>query len=515
MKFLGHCTLPSSDQDLNSVVSKMAIFLINRIASIIDETNFSHFIDFFAEFRGSKIPHLESVSKKVDEIWLKLWDEGKFSYPRKVSRRIANGIFILNRGNITNSRYIIEILPLLEDKFYFQFIESISQNCPLTFNPYMLSFSHHRQILLVNKIIFSNFTKDNAKKLVSLLFDLNTCISVRERIACLMYCILKYSTPLFHLFMDQFKRCNLSDIDHLIIRFFQFVPQSLLLNHLDMLEICSNEITVSSLIDVGLWEPAQESHSISEFFVNKVITSPMCSLRGLDLMVTILVWKKSFSVSHLTQLAIYYIYGYLSYHMKNEQCSRCSEQTIQLIISALNEELLSGNVIISESCARDAIYLFNALLNFDVDIPTLHKTIQCIVSFCSSLPAEFRYMLQNSATNSNHSKDSLVFPDGEIRCELRRRIASTYQGIHWEIVKDFISMFKTCNLGSIYSISVEKDHIKDRIVVILQDGDSIDDIIESVVSSKPLTHEVSRCSLFSTKAPKSEIVLHSSSIINE
>ena len=483
MKFLGHCAHPSSDYDMDSVISKMAMFLINRIASIIDGENFNYFIEFFAEFRGKKNLYLVPVMRKIDDIWSQLWDDQLYSYPKKLSRSIANGILILTQGSITKARYIIEISPLIEEASFMRLLETMSQGQQYSFTPDMLRFSHHRQIILVNKIIFSSFNEDVVTILFTIIFDVDICISIRERVSFLLGSTMKHSPSLFQIFVEKLKRCSASEIDYVVINLLNYVPPSAMHQNMDRIaDVCMNNVTISSLLFVGLWEPTQnlpqeknEVYDQIAFFLNHAMLKYRHG--DMDLLVILFLRKGCLKIVDLAQLAMLYAQIYLNAKVKNEPISSLSCQILQTILSDLSKALSLDNESFSKECAEDIICLMNTLLNLDLDIFTLHQTVKCVASFCSSLPVAYRHMLESSVSGGAQNSTGLVFSDGKMRSELRRRIASSQnQQIDWNEINTFVSLFARCGLDNIHSITLESYDSQQDLFVISQNGENAADI---------------------------------------
>ena len=133
--------------------TKIASFILNRIKSILTERNFKHFIDIFSHFRGGAHRVFEKVAKDIDQLWLQYWDGTLL--PTMQTRQIIHGYFILCQGRLKNTQFVIESLPMLNRGLCLKMLVSANERSRFRFDPFMLKYTHHRQILFVNNVILN------------------------------------------------------------------------------------------------------------------------------------------------------------------------------------------------------------------------------------------------------------------------------------------------------------------------------------------------------------------------
>ena len=141
--------------------AKLLNFLLVRVNEISSRSNFSFFRDILAYLRG--LIHIWNYSagslvSKIEKIWVN-WDCDINTLPRKKCKYTINGLYLLCKERLVNTRYILDVLPILEiDLFY-----DVLHHAESSFQPrlYMLQYTHHRQLILVERTFAGNHDLDS------------------------------------------------------------------------------------------------------------------------------------------------------------------------------------------------------------------------------------------------------------------------------------------------------------------------------------------------------------------
>ena len=237
IQFLENCCVFKVDNNEvdTSVVSKMATFLLARVASILNQSNFYKFVRVLTKLRGSMAicgcTHLGHLKKKVEDLWIKYWDGCQQhwsdnlrgtanvyckSLTNPVDKLAINGYVLLcEHTNCHDGKLIMEYMSFLDESVYLKILDCVQRppdTGPLIyFHLQMLNYwKEERHLLLVNELLVRSLEPSLIHKFIFIFFDTSINAEVRDRVSCLLKLVLPHSRILTKLFLKNIPSQDLS-----------------------------------------------------------------------------------------------------------------------------------------------------------------------------------------------------------------------------------------------------------------------------------------------------------------
>lgn len=252
--------------------AKLLNFLLFRVNQISTKSNFCFFLETLAYLRG--LIHIrkydaDNLISKIEKIWIN-WDYDVSTLTVKQCKYILNGLYLLCKERLMNTRYILDILPMLEMNLFNEVLYHAGSFQPKL---YMLQYTHYRQLILAERIFAENYDALIIKSMILILFDFGIKENVRLKVVSLLQrsfanmgrCEIKSIAGLVYAKIDEATR-----IDAALINMCAFLttkgfckPSKISLLHGNVdIEKLAFEVATISLVDSSKDEVFQHMKSV-------------------------------------------------------------------------------------------------------------------------------------------------------------------------------------------------------------------------------------------------------------